>query len=146
MLQILLVDRFKLTLHRETKELPVYELVIAKNGPKLQEAKPGDTYPNGIGGLSGYSGPHMLQIRSGQLIRQALSMAYLVRVLSRPLGRTVLDKTGLTGDYDFNLQWTPDENQLPMLEGTEGGQQGTDNAPPLDSTGPSSRRSRSSLG
>jgi len=64
-------------------------------------------------------------------------MADLVRQLSLPLGRTVLDKTGLTGDYDFNLQWTPDENQLSMLEGTEGGQQGTGNAPPPDSTGPS---------
>ncbi len=137
MLQSLLVDRFKLTLHRETKELPVYELVIAKSGPKLQEARPGDTYPNGIGGLGGYSGPHMLQIRSGQLVGQALPMADLVRLLTRPLGRTVLDKTGLTSTYDFNLQWTPDESQLPMLEGTEGGQQGTGNARPPDSTGPS---------
>ena len=48
MLQVLLADRFKLTFHRETKELSIYELVVAKNGPKLQEAKPGDTYPNGI--------------------------------------------------------------------------------------------------
>lgn len=48
MLQALLTDRFRLTPHRETKELPVYELIIAENGPKLQEAKPGETYPNGI--------------------------------------------------------------------------------------------------
>ena len=47
-LQALLADRFKLTLHRETKEVSVYALVIAKNGPKLQEAMPGDTYPNGF--------------------------------------------------------------------------------------------------
>jgi uncharacterized protein (TIGR03435 family) len=137
MLQSLLVDRFKLTLHRETKELPVYELVIAKHGPKLEEAKPGNTYPNGIGGPGSHSGPHVLQIRSGQLVGQALPMADLARLLTRPLGRTVLDKTGLTGDYDFKLQWTPDENQLPMLEGTEGGPQGAGSARPPDSTGPS---------
>jgi beta-lactamase regulating signal transducer with metallopeptidase domain len=46
LLQVLLSDRFKLTLHRETKELPVYSLVIANNGPKIQQAKPGDTYAN----------------------------------------------------------------------------------------------------
>src|ERR1700684_1709087 len=48
MLQALLADRFKLTLHRETKVLPAYALVIAENGPKLQESKPGETYPNGF--------------------------------------------------------------------------------------------------
>ena len=42
---LLLADRFKLSLHRESKELPEYMLVIAKNGPKLQESKAGDTYP-----------------------------------------------------------------------------------------------------
>ena len=46
MLQALLANRFQLTVHRETKELTIYKLVIAKGGPKLQEAKPGDTYPN----------------------------------------------------------------------------------------------------
>src|SRR5580698_5224001 len=47
MLQALLADRFQLAVHRETKELTIYTLVIAKGGPKLQTAKPGDTYPNG---------------------------------------------------------------------------------------------------
>jgi len=47
MLQALLADRFKLTLHRQTTQLGVYVLVVAKNGPKLQEAKPGDTYRMG---------------------------------------------------------------------------------------------------
>jgi uncharacterized protein (TIGR03435 family) len=46
-LQSLLADRFKLTLHHETKELPVYALVIAKNGPKIHQARPGDTYQIG---------------------------------------------------------------------------------------------------
>src|SRR5207237_6680970 len=48
MLQALLADRFKLPFHRDTKEVSAYALTIAKNGPKLQEAKPGDTYPNGF--------------------------------------------------------------------------------------------------
>jgi uncharacterized protein (TIGR03435 family) len=57
MLQALLEDRFKLKLHRETKELPVYSLVIAKTGPKFQEAKPGDTYPNGLVGFMAAAHP-----------------------------------------------------------------------------------------
>ena len=56
MLQALLADRFKLTIHRETKELPIYALVVAKDGAKFQEAKPGDTYPNGIKGPDGHAG------------------------------------------------------------------------------------------
>lgn len=48
MLQSLLSDRLRLTVHRVTKELPIYALVVAKDGPRLHEAKPGDTYPNGI--------------------------------------------------------------------------------------------------
>src|SRR6266481_5241383 len=48
MLQVLFGDRFKLTLHHETRELPVYVLVIPTNGPKIQPSKPGDTYPNGL--------------------------------------------------------------------------------------------------
>jgi uncharacterized protein (TIGR03435 family) len=135
MLQALLADRFKLSLHRESKELPEYMLVIAKNGPKLQESKAGDTYPNGITGPGGLPlGPHMMRMGRGQLTGQALSMADLVRLLSRRLGRTVLDQTGLTANYDFTLRWTPDEIQGPTLAGTEGGQQGTDSAPSSESS------------
>jgi uncharacterized protein (TIGR03435 family) len=138
MLQAVLADRFKLSLHRESKDLPEYMLVIAKNGSKLQESKAGDIYPNGITGPDGLPlGPHMMRMGGGQLTGQALSMADLVRLLSQRLGRTVLDKTGLTANYDFTLQWTPDESQAPMLKGTEGGQQGTDSAPSPKSSGPS---------
>jgi uncharacterized protein (TIGR03435 family) len=138
MLQTLLADRFKLTLHRGTKGLSVYALVIAKNGPKLQESKPGDTYPNGSKGPDGLPlGAHMMRTVRGQIKGQALPMASFVRVLSRQLGRTVLDKTGLTGTYDFTLQWTQDESQAPLFKGTEDGQQATGSTPPLDSNGPS---------
>jgi len=133
MLQALLADRCKLTLHRETKELPLYALVIAKNGPKLQEAKPGDTYPDGIKGIDGRGRPDRMRIGRGLITGQGVSIALLVRMLSRQqLGRPVLDKTGLTGKYDFTLQWTPDVRQAPTA-----GEQGTDNTPTPDSSGPS---------
>jgi len=138
MIQALLADRFKLTLHRETKELPVYALVIAKNGPRLHEGKPGDTYPNGFNGPDGKLGAGMMFMsgRGGPVTAQGVPLANLVRLLSRQLGRTVLDETGLMGNYDFTLQWTPDESQGPMFKGAEGGPAPA-SAPPPDSSGPS---------
>ena len=136
MLQALLVDRFKLTLHRETKELPVYALVIAKNGPKLQEARPGDTYPNGMKDLEGHGHGDIMRFGTGILTGQGVPIVFLVRMLSQQqLGHPVLDKTELTGKYDFTLQWTPEENRAPMFKGTRDGGQGPDN--PADSSGPS---------
>jgi bla regulator protein BlaR1 len=121
MLQALLADRFKLTVHRESKELPVYALVIAESGPKIQEAKPGDTYVNGIKGPNGRpGGPGNIRMGRGMLTGQALTMADFVRALSDQLGRPVLDKTGLTGKYDLTLHWTSDDSQLPMLREPEG--------------------------
>jgi bla regulator protein BlaR1 len=137
MLQALLADRFKLTLHRETKELPVYSLVIAKNGPKLQEAKADDTYPNGIKGFDGRGTAGMMRMGRGELTGQGLPMGSLVRLLTQQLGRTVLDKTGLTGKYDFTLKWTPDESEAPMLKGAGDGKQGTGSTPTPESSGPS---------
>jgi uncharacterized protein (TIGR03435 family) len=138
MLQALLTDRFKLTIHRETKELPVYALLIAKNGPKLQEAKPGDTYPNGIKGPDGRAGAGMMFMNGrGSVTGQGLPIANLVRLLSLQLGRTVVDKTGLTAKYDFTLQWTPDESQGAMFKGPGPGPQGTAGPPPPDPSGPS---------
>src|SRR5882724_5964673 len=129
MLQALLADRFKLTLHAETKDLPKYALVIAENGPKLQEAKPGDTYPNGLKGPNGLPvGPHMMLLQLGgrQLTGQGVPLALLAKHLSGQLGHTVLDQTGLTGNYDFTLRSRPDEGPLMMWKEPEAGQQGTD--------------------
>jgi len=138
MLQALLADRFKLTIHRETKELPVYALVIAKNGPKLQEAKPGDTYPNGIKGPDGRVGAGMTFMAGrGSVTGQGIPISDLVRFLSRQLGRKVEDKTGLTGKYDFTLQWTPDESQGAMFKGPSPEPQGAASPPPPDASGPS---------
>ncbi len=129
MLQALLTDRFKLAVHPETKEMPIYELVIAKGGPKLTEAKPGSTYPNGIKGPDGVAHGGMMRMDGrGKFTGQALSLSVLVDVLSRQLHRTVVDKTGLTGKYDFTLEYTPEGAQL---DGPS-----HDGAPPPDPNGP----------
>jgi bla regulator protein BlaR1 len=123
MLQALLTDRFKLTLHRESKELPVYELTIANSGSKLQEAKPGDTYSNGLKGPGGRplgAGIILFTQESGQEVAQAVPIATLVMILSKKLGnRIVVDKTGLTGKYDFTLRWPSVESQ-PATGGPQG--------------------------
>jgi len=130
MLQVLLEDRFKLTIHRESADRPVYALVIARHGPKLHEAKPGDTYPNGLKGVHGASGLLFMGGIGGPLTAQGASMENLSRLLSLQLRRPVIDKTGLTGNYDFTLKWAPDQN-TPMFNGA-----GNDSVP-SDSSGPS---------
>ena len=104
MLQALLADRLKLALHRETRDLTVYALVIAKNGPELQESKPGDTYRNGHKGPDGISRPGGIHFEGQKLIAQGAPVGALLFHLSRQLHRTVLDETALSGTYDFTLR------------------------------------------
>jgi uncharacterized protein (TIGR03435 family) len=92
MVQALLADRFRLVVHRETRELPVYVLVVAKGGAKLQEAK---------------GGAHFGGSR-GEITDQGASIATLADQLSRVVGRPVVDKTGLAGRFDLTLKWTPE--------------------------------------
>lgn len=94
MLQSLLAERFRLALHRETRQLPAYALVVAKGGPKLH---PGAAPASGTNG-----GPGFLEAK-GTSIRK------LADLLARMTGQPVTDETGLTGSYDFKLEWTPDE-------------------------------------
>jgi uncharacterized protein (TIGR03435 family) len=91
--QTLLADRFKLASHRETKELPFYALTVAKDGPKLQPSE-------GRGST--------IHIRGLYKARNE-SMARLCDTLSRILDRVVVDSTGLSGAYDFVLDYTPDD-------------------------------------
>jgi bla regulator protein blaR1 len=115
-MQPLIADRFGLKVHTEMRELPVMVLTVAKGGAKLHEAKPGDTYPNGLKGPDGKSGGAMMRMGPGELTAQAVSMADLVHSLSRQLGgRIVLDQTGLTGKYDIALQWMADHDGPPMM-------------------------------
>jgi uncharacterized protein (TIGR03435 family) len=104
MLQALLAERLKLAVHRETKDLTVYALVIAKNGPKLQESKPGDTYPNGFKGPDGIARPGGTHFEGQKLIAQGASIRAMLFHLSRQLHRTILDETALSGTYDFTLK------------------------------------------
>jgi uncharacterized protein (TIGR03435 family) len=111
MFQSFLRDRFQLKVHREPKELPVLALVVAKGGPKLQQARAGDTYPDGIKGPDGKPAGHagMMMWGPGRLTGQGIPVANLVPPLTQQLGRIVQDKTGLTGMYDIELHWTADD-------------------------------------
>jgi uncharacterized protein (TIGR03435 family) len=95
----LLADRFQLKLHRESKELPVYDLVVSKNGPKFKEHV-GDTPP--------IEPPQF----SGGLVKFKFvnrSIQDLVGVFPG-LDRPVLDRTGLTGNYDFTIEYSTNKN------------------------------------
>jgi uncharacterized protein (TIGR03435 family) len=100
MLQPLLADRFQLRFHRETKQLPIFALVIAKSGSKLKQSPPADP--------GGSTAPQMKMSAHGQLTGQRFPISLLAQWLSLQVGRKVLDNTGLTGTYDFTLEWTPD--------------------------------------
>lgn len=99
MLQTLLAERFKLAVHHGTKEMPVYLLVVAKNGPKLQAVESRD------GGVNSHP---------GYMSAQAITMARLATFLSSAraqLEHTVVDRTGISGTYTFKLEWTPDDKR-----------------------------------
>jgi uncharacterized protein (TIGR03435 family) len=119
MLQALLADRFMLALHRETRELAVYSLVVAKNGPKIQESKPIDAAPGGSNGRGGRGGMGPgITARSGSIKGRSITLGSFADFLAAQLGRPVLDKTGLTSLYDLDLQWTPDDNELQSPPGS----------------------------
>jgi uncharacterized protein (TIGR03435 family) len=125
MLSNLLSERFQLMVHRETKELPIYAMVVAKNGPKLKVsgAEPeatGDepevnTVTQGKDGLpvmpAGYKG-HLIgmKVPSGTMLRaKGEPLPDFAKTLSALLDRPVFDFTGLTGKYDFGIKWAPAE-------------------------------------
>ncbi len=96
MLQALLADRFKLRVHYETRIGSFYQLVIAKSGPKVKQ------WPTGQEPRGTSWGRNGITIQGG-------GVDDLVMCLSDELGRKVVDKTGLTGHYDIDLKWTPDD-------------------------------------
>jgi uncharacterized protein (TIGR03435 family) len=121
MLQSLLEDRFKLRLHRETRQLPIFELTVVKNGLKLPPAREANCAPASVDsppkppepgkprlfpcGFARY-GPKGL---NWTLDGESIAMARLAENLSRTgQGRSVIDKTGLAGSYEVHLKWVAD--------------------------------------
>jgi uncharacterized protein (TIGR03435 family) len=150
MLRSLLADRFKLAVHNETKDGPIYALVLARSdgrlGPQLKKSdvdctamaaargrgpgamppppQPGERMPCGI------------RIGPGNLMMGGAKVAQIANSLGMFVGRTVVDKTGLTDSYDANLTWTPD--QMPQrAPGTPGDQPIRMNGVDIDPNGPS---------
>jgi uncharacterized protein (TIGR03435 family) len=106
MLRGLLTERFKLTFHREAKEFSIYELQVAKGGSKLKPSTAAADVPPVVG-------PGVVYPQKIDLPGRNASMADFVAVMQRAiLDRPVVDKTGLTGRYDFELVWAPDETQF----------------------------------
>jgi uncharacterized protein (TIGR03435 family) len=91
MMQSMLADRFGLVVHRETRTVPVYDLTVARSGIKL---------PVGDGRVGMSAGPRLIRYGSG-------TMAELASQLSSYLGRHVVDRTGLTGQYAISLSFAP---------------------------------------
>jgi uncharacterized protein (TIGR03435 family) len=105
MIAALLADRFHLKTHTEIKTLPVYELVVAKGGPKLKPTilpPPGAENPDPLG----YGN---LDVHGTEITVAGVTLSDLAMNLTFPLDRTVINNTGLTGRYDFQLRWTPDD-------------------------------------
>ena len=99
MIQSLLAKQFKLTAHFETRNLPVYELLVDENGSKLQETK----------------GINMMHMDHGEMSSTGTPMVFLAQQLSSHVGSMVVDKTGLKGNYAFDLHWTPDPEEEERL-------------------------------
>lgn len=152
MVQSLLSDRFKLKLRSQPENLPVYTIVVAKGGPKLKEVqggvppppsgRPGPPPPPPPPGATLPPGAQMPKLPrlmggEGHLTAGAVSMPFLTDWLYRQPemeGRVIIDETGLKGNYDFELNWMPDESHATSPNETGDGQ-GSAGAPPRE--GPS---------
>lgn len=100
MMQSLLADRFQLQVHRDKKEMPCYALVVAKGGSKLKAPEPDAEGKHKDGNMS---------MSRGSFNGQGLPVKAIAHAVEQVLGRAVIDRTGLTGKFDFKLEWTPDE-------------------------------------
>jgi uncharacterized protein (TIGR03435 family) len=149
MIRALLAERFKLAVHNEDREMPIYGLVLARSDGKLgPQLKPSEVdcaaiiaaargrgrgpMPPGPPGPGAPPPQCGIRIGPGNMAVGGSPMAQVANSLSIFAGRIVVDKTGLSGAYDFTLTWTPD--QMPG-----GGQRppGAPEPPPIDPNGPS---------
>jgi uncharacterized protein (TIGR03435 family) len=147
MLQNLLADRFQLAVHTETKELPIYSLVVGKSGPKMKESVvavvPADapppplpsphqfkTGPDGTINISSIAGGRpgmftMMMPNRAQLMAQQQTMKDLASRLSTVMNRPVLDNTELSAKYDFKLTYSPEGLNSGMPFASVGGPSAT---------------------
>jgi uncharacterized protein (TIGR03435 family) len=116
MVQSLLADRFKLKVHRDRKESSIYALVVAKDGLKIKQAA------DPAGGARGGANGRLAGKRS---------MPQFADLLSRILRRQVVDRTGLSGVYEFSLEWVPDEAQYQAYQDVPAGPPANPSAPSL---------------
>jgi len=117
MVQRLLATRFKLALHQELRDLPVYELLVADGGAKLEKTSSFGT----------------LHMGRGELTSQGTPVALLNAQLAMRLGRTVLDKTGLSGNFVYSLRYTPDADEEARLHANGLPEPKAGQAPPASS-------------
>jgi uncharacterized protein (TIGR03435 family) len=124
LIQSALTDRFKLTFHHDQKELSVYALTVAKGGPKLTETihKPSDPVNFGYRRLGAL------------MVTNATMKDFCDGMQGSALDKPAVDHTGLTGRYDFTLNWTPDESQFEAMGGYRPPSTEDLNAPPALST------------
>jgi uncharacterized protein (TIGR03435 family) len=118
MLRTVLEERFRLVLRKETRPLPIYALRLARSdrklGPRLHPAVAACPEMFGRDGVDATltrdasASPCRLRINAGSMAATGIPMSEVVRPLSQLAGRVVVDQTGLTGLYDFELSWTPD--------------------------------------
>lgn len=104
MLQAMLMDRFKLQIHREEQDRPIYILTIAKRGIKLQPSQIPDAAA-------------AMRESGGKIEAKGMKLSALASVLSDELGRIVVDKTGLPGKYDVTLHWSPELQKASSADG-----------------------------
>jgi uncharacterized protein (TIGR03435 family) len=153
MWQNLLQDRFGVTLHHESKEFLVYELAVAKGGPKLKETDlPANAEPFDFGASASKAGPNgALDINgtgsvvtifpgasgvTARLAARGFTMADLAARLGGWTTHPVLDKTGLAGRFDFVLEFTPDISRVSLPPGAQGA--APSNVPGADASEPGS--------
>jgi uncharacterized protein (TIGR03435 family) len=127
MLRSLLAERFKLVMHGETKEMPIYSLVLAREdgrlGSQLQKSSldcAAQAAARARGGgpppappAPGERMPCSFRIGFGQMMMSGFPVSEIARSLSGMVQRVVLDRTGLTGPYEMDLKYTPEQSQLP---------------------------------